>query len=378
MCVYCDLEHKEKLVFEIFKPYENNGVKFEKAVGLLEKALGVSNHRQIKEISPYKAMRELEEQSKLMVEMRVFDLHTAISTKWLGVMKADTDPFKLDKDVFINPITGNPLTKAEWKKIKASLMKAFGYIYKDREELLIKTAMALGKILKTMPIGTAINVPLKDIEIKLPAEVQQLESDPAYLATISFAEEHTGEMIVDLMQHQYTQIHDTILQSQINRRSARQLEMELWDKFADINRDWRRIAETEMANNENNGQIIAELEKDNEGKPVFMIGSSSGGACSWCLNKVNSKVVMMVKEPPSGDGDSTWYKEEQYTAVWPGKSNYGRKRSDWWVASGSQHPHCRCSWVRYEPGYKKTWDKLQDAIDKASKEAEQTKILYRS
>jgi len=34
MCKYCDLEHKEKLTFEIHKPYENNGAKYEKAVGL--------------------------------------------------------------------------------------------------------------------------------------------------------------------------------------------------------------------------------------------------------------------------------------------------------------------------------------------------------
>jgi hypothetical protein len=374
MCEYCDLENKEDITLHIKKPYENTYEKFDSVIDILEKAR-TGGHKQLTEVSPYLAMRELEEKSKKQVEDNLYALYQAISNKWLGITKADTDPFKLGTDTFINPSTGKALTKGEWSKIKEKLIKAFRHVYKDQDTLLIKSAMGLGKILKAMPTSKAVDVPLKDVTVQLKAAIKAIESDPIYNNTILFAEEHTAEYITDLSQHQYRKIHDTIMQAQINRLSPKQLETELFDKFADMNRDWRMIAETEMANNENNSQILAELAQAGDGKPSFMIGGSSGGACAWCRTKVNGKVVMLVNDPPA-TGDSISYDGEQYTAVWPGKSNVGRRRSDWWVAAGAQHPHCRCYWTKYEPGYKETWDKLMDAVNKAAKESEQVKILY--
>lgn len=368
MCIYCELSKKEVITLEIKKPYQNTYAKLEKAYDFLEKAMG-SNHKQQAEISPYRSMRELEEKSKTATEKSLYQLYLSITQKWLGLSKADTDPFKLGTDIFINPSTGKALTKGEWATIKVRIMKAFGHVYKDQDTLLIKAAMALGKVLRSMSTAEAITASLKDVSIKLSAEIKALDKDPIFANTVMFAEEHTGELITDLSQHQYKKIHDTIMEAQINRLSSKSLETNLFEKFADMNRDWRRIAETEMANNENNGQILAELDKATDDEPVFMIGGSSGGACSWCVNKVNNKIVMMVSEPPTGGGDTVWYKEEMYTAVWPGKSNAGRKRANWWVAAGSQHPHCRCYWTRYLPGFKKEWKMLQDAVEKASAEA---------
>jgi len=106
-----------------------------------------------------------------------------------------------------------------------------------------------------------------------------------------------------------------------------------------MNRDWRRIAETETANNFNNGYLIGELESNKE-KHIFMQGISGGGSCSFCSSEINNRIVVLLDAPPATGDDSITIDGETYTAIWPGKNNFGRKRADWWVSAGTQHPHC--------------------------------------
>jgi hypothetical protein len=134
-------------------------------------------------------------------------------------------------------------------------------------------------------------------------------------------------------------IHDTLLTGIKNRQSHTELRETLFDKFGAMNRDWRRIAETEIASSMNTGQLLTELERAREGEPVFMRGVSSSEACPWCRNRVDGQVVVLVDTPPSGGGDTVMVAGKPYTAIWPGKDNYGRARRDWWVAAGTQHPH---------------------------------------
>jgi hypothetical protein len=56
-------------------------------------------------------------------------------------------------------------------------------------------------------------------------------------------------------------------------------------------------------------------------------------------------VVVLLPGPPP-DGDTVIINGTPYEAIWPGKTNAGRTRPEWWVAAGSQHPHCRCTWTR--------------------------------
>ena len=77
------------------------------------------------------------------------------------------------------------------------------------------------------------------------------------------------------------------------------------------------------------------------------------GACSWC-KKIDGRLFKVVSpddENKNGDTD-----------IWVGKTNVGRSSSPrkqtpdglvdrlpselYWVAAGTQHPHCRGHWLR--------------------------------
>ena len=70
-------------------------------------------------------------------------------------------------------------------------------------------------------------------------------------------------------------------QAQQERITSRKLDERLFDTFSELNRDWRRIAETETATNFNNGYLLTELDKAPDDKPVLMRGISGGGACPF-------------------------------------------------------------------------------------------------
>jgi len=124
------------------------------------------------------------------------------------------------------------------------------------------------------------------------------------------------------------------------------LQAKLFDEFAALNRDWRRIAVTEAGENANQG-MISTLQP---GARVRRIEQYKG-ACAFC--KRIDGVVMEVVAPdaPDKDGDKQ---------VWVGKTNIGRSAAKrkrvgdelvdrtpgemWWIPAGTVHPHCRGGW----------------------------------
>jgi hypothetical protein len=125
------------------------------------------------------------------------------------------------------------------------------------------------------------------------------------------------------------------------------LRSELFDRFGEANRDWRRIAITEQ--NEAAGQGFIASQKPGTKVKRFEMAD----ACAWC--RAIHERVMTVVAPQKADKDGE-------TEVWLGKTNVGRsaaprKRLEdgrlverpaderWWVAAGTQHPHCRGFWL---------------------------------
>jgi hypothetical protein len=344
---------------EIKEPFINPGDKFERAVDSLQKALGYDSERQQREISPFKSVRDLEDLSKERVEKLLLRFYNEL-IKWFTVEKASSDPFILNGRFFINPKSGKPLTRSQWAKIKKEVLKAFTYIYAGEEERIALHALSLGKVLKGMSIADSISMGYTSIKSAVDDTMAKL-TGPFWQNTVDFAQQHAGELIVDLTQSHFKKIHDTIQTSIINRASHDELKDKLFEKFGEMNRDWRRIAETEIGNAQNNGQLLTEIERAKPDETIFMKGVSSAEACPWCKGEVDQKIVVLLNEPPEEGGDQVEINGVVYTAIWPGKDNYGRARRDWWVAAGTQHPHCRCTWVKHIPGYEDIDEKYRQA-----------------
>lgn len=301
-----------------------------------------------REESPWQAARNYENRAKQEISDQLLQLFLEIRRVWLqlpGEFKKASDPgklFKLNGKIFISPKTGKPLTEKQWETVVNSLDKAFATIFKDHPDRLVKKAMMLGKILQGMDYDSRVSVPEQKINW-----LKDLPKDkPEWKNSWLFAKQQSGELITNLEATSRKRITSTILDSIKNQNTPKQLELKLFEDFGDINRDWRRIAETQINDSLTNGLLLSEMEDSQEGETVYMIGISAGNACPYCKRLIEGQVVVLVDKPISGG--FVKIKGKVFPAIWPGKSNIGRSAGDYWSVI-PLHPHCRCSWTRYYP-----------------------------
>lgn len=364
MCDTCVKDDEKTILLEIRDVHDRSAKKYEESVDALTKAMGFDAQRAQKEVSPFRAVRDLENLSKKTVEEGLLELYRAIISSWVDIEKASKNTFILNGRIFLNPKSGKPMTKTEWAIIKKDILKAFDYIYAVEEERIALHAMSLGKVLKGLPLSQMVNMKHATLTQRVDDTMLQVHN-PQWFNATQFAQQHAAEHIVDLKQKQYTKIHDTIQTSIMNKENPGTLKQKMFEKFGEMNRDWRMIAETEISNSQNNGRILTELDDADEGEYIFMEGVSASGACPFCRNEVDHKIVVVLPDAPAGS-DQMIIDGKTYTAIWPGKSNVGRNRRNWWVSTGTQHPHCRCTWVRYIPGYEEMDAMFRDAMEQAA------------
>lgn len=139
-------------------------------------------------------------------------------------------------------------------------------------------------------------------------------------------------------------LQNVLLQSRQEGLGPRELQRRCYDRFAGLNRDWRRVALTETAAAVSNGQLAAVP----EGEDWEAVWVSCRGGCEHC-SEWNGRTFRVV--PPS------FPRKDGQTMLWAGKTNIGRsgaKRTRdgrvrgpaelWWPCVPC-HPNCGCSLV---------------------------------
>ncbi len=357
------------LILEIQSPHIDSEAKFKSAIEILSKATHTSielSHSSKAEPTPYKALKHLSESIIEDTQADLLRVWKTIRSTWLrkSLKKAKDDlPFKLNGRIYINPKTGKMLTVKDWKQIQKDLTKVFSYLYGQSSDRLVKQAMAMGKIIHSMVPDDRYMTSLSGIDVQSGAN--DIVQDKAFRNILTWADVHTGELLQDVTTRSRKKIVERLMEGYKHKMSSKDLEEALFQDFADLNKDWRRIVETETASNFNNGYLTSELAARKDKKPVFMMGISGAGACAWCAGHVDGQIFALVDSPPA-TGETVTIDGTEYIAIWPGKSNYGRTRANWWVAAGVQHPHCRCTFTEYNPEIAEYEKRLRAAMDNNS------------
>lgn len=117
----------------------------------------------------------------------------------------------------------------------------------------------------------------------------------------------------------------------------------LRDTAKDANRDWTRIALTEVSNAVGIGSIdrIVSDNRDSDLNDiyVFRISVRDAKTCKWCRKFYNDS-----------DGSPKLYR---LSTLLGNGSNYGKKTDSWLPVAGATHPNERCSQtIELKPGFK--------------------------
>lgn len=224
------------------------------------------------------------------------------------------------------------LTQADWLATKATLMGKVQNNLKKKP-----TLDEANKILDGLPESSyqTVYTPLS----------------PKERTTMDFAVARAAENVVNLAENTRQQMRGLVarhVEKQVNGDvSGPSLQSELFDTFATLNRDWRRIAVTEAGEAQLQG-MIAGCKPGDKVKRIEQYPS----ACKFC-KKIHGTIATVVEAShPNKDPD---------TMIWPGKNNIGRamaprkriggqlvKRTPeemYWLPAGLAHPHCRGRWV---------------------------------
>jgi hypothetical protein len=184
--------------------------------------------------------------------------------------------------------------------------------------------------------GVALTARQAEAESKLTGKpVKVLPLTPLEQQAVEHGIMHAGDKITEISEKQRAQVRQLVIRAKRERWTSQQLAQKLFDAFGDHNRDWRRVAITELSFVANDA-YLSELE---EGERVIGMGSTD--ACIQCRRLVIDKEFIYTKNPH--------YQDMKY--VWAGKTNYGRPQKEW-VPAIPVHPLCRCRWHRLSRFYK--------------------------
>lgn len=286
-----------------------------------------------------------------------------------------------------NPETGRPLKQSDLDRLVKAIEKFLNLGMKDMAKKITFGSAALAKLLsfieKTSSAEAARKMSLAKMREKnghdfdrVSDSLKQFASDfkvsDDEMERLAVVEQRTGDKMADIAKDTVNLVKNTYYEAVIQKQPKGKVAQNLFDRFGDQNRDWRRVVETEHAEIFNNAYLKSEIAKSEAGEKLYFKRREimDGHTCRYCA-KIADKVVLWSDIPLEDEAIDDPYAK---VAIWEGKSNYGRKAADYWVPVGTAHPHCRGSWERYIPPVEK--NEFDDKIAALLEKRKQRESLY--
>lgn len=219
-------------------------------------------------------------------------------------------------------------------------------------ELGVKQAAVMGKVQAVAPMLTEAQAAALLAHFSQGFTGQALDMADINYAVIDYGMANCCAHVTGFTDGVRYRLKRTILEHEKSvrlegKQPPHSLQTKLFDDFAEMNKDWRRIALTEAGEMANQGFVSSMP----DGKKLKRLEQYQG-ACPFC-RKIDGRVVTVVD---AAKNDKNWD-----TEIWPGKDNVGRsaspykrvggqlvKRTDaelWKIPAGLAHPHCRGLWL---------------------------------
>lgn len=260
--------------------------------------------------------------------------------------------------IIYNPETGEPVKKAEWDKFVEELEKMLNKNYMGYGEKIVLKGETLGLILdrlaKTNSFEAIQKKKLSDIVYKrkhfdwISDDIKNLKTiigEPISrerAARIEVAMQSVGQRISRVKDSLKNEIQQVIIDGIKNKESKRVVSQNLFDKCVGLNRDFQKIADSEIQNTVNNAYIKEEVFNSDENEKIYFkrFEVIDDNTCPKC-KKIKGKLALFSKVPLDDEHIKDEYADY---AIWEGKV-------DGDLPIGILHAYCRGSWVRYYPEF---------------------------
>lgn len=261
--------------------------------------------------------------------------------------------------ILYHPETGEPIKQADWAKFVKNLEKFLNRNIKDTEKNIILQSNSLGKILDRMLKYNTLEA-VKALQLEklqyhgksfdwISESVKNMKN--TFGASFTRGEQARIEMLTQSAATKITNITDEmrgdikqiLIDGVKGRKSKSEVSQALFDKMVGDNRDYQRLADTEIQNAVNNSFLREEVQNTPDGQKAYFqrIEVIDKNTCAFC-KRMNGKIAVWsdkpLKDEKAHDGIANF-------VIWEGKEWNGSTHS---FTTGVFHPYCRGTWVRYD------------------------------
>mgnify|MGYP002856282109 CR=1 FL=1 len=266
--------------------------------------------------------------------------------------------------VLYSPESGEPITQKEWDFFVKNLEKFLNRNVSNAAERIVLDSKALGHILDRMlKTNTLENIKKQNLEsLKYNGKTFDWISDSVKnmknalgesltrqeTARIAVIQQSAAEKITKITDGMKSDVKQILIDGVVDHKSKSQVSQALFDKMVGHNRDFQRIADTEIQRTFNNSFIREEVYNAAEGEKVYFerVEVVDGNTCPYC-RKINGKIAVWSDTPLASGAVKDEYAD---LAIWEGKEWDGKKLERIADAPISVvHPYCRGTWIRCYP-----------------------------
>jgi hypothetical protein len=272
---------------------------------------------------------------------------------WLGKILSI---FGYKGRIVYNPETGQPISKKDFDDLIEAIQRFLNRNTKDIANRLVLDSVATGKLLRRLAKYQSssdmkrlklnnlkyrgktfdwIRGDIKNITNALGAPLSGSE-----MARYQVAQDYVAHLVTRSNQRIRDEIKDAVLMGIIEKRTKGQVSQDLFNRLGGLNRDWKRIADTEIVNTSNLAYILQEVNDAPKGEKVYFKRYELPGCCSKCA-KVNGVIALWSNTPLADDKIKDQYAS---VAIWGGKPQEKGKTV---LVTGTLHPNCRGGWLRW-------------------------------
>lgn len=255
-----------------------------------------------------------------------------------------------------DPETGKPIKKKDWDKFVEQLEKFLNRNYTGIGEKIVLKAETLGRIIERMSkngnFEAIKKMSLDDMEYK--RRKFDWISDSVKNMTDTFGEtlsrERMGrvQVAIDSAANRVTHVTNTqrdnikqiIIDGVKNKQSKSKISQQLFDSCVGANRDFQRIADTEVQSNSTRAYIDEEVYNTKPDEKVYFkrFEQLDDNTCKKC-KKIKGMIALWSDYPMENEKINDPYADY---AIWDGKT-------DGVAPQTTLHPWCRGTWYRYYP-----------------------------
>lgn len=340
----------------------NEPARVEKALRTMSMSLRLPGKAAKGEVFFYKAQEDLTDKwcdyfSNYIQNIYDFVTEYCDLPKKTVMSKAENLTYK--GKILYSPSTGEPIKKADWEKFLKNLEKFLNRNNDNPAERIVLQSQCLAKILNRMlkynTLEAVKKLRLEDTvyhgksfdwlskDIKNMKDVFGEELTRQEQARIAIYQQSAAVKVQNVTEKVRGEIQQVLIDGVRAKKSKSQVSQDLFDKMVGDNRDYQRLADTEVQNAFNNSYIREEVQNTPKNKKTYFrrIEIIDGNTCPFC-RQMNGKIAVWSDKPLQSDIAKDPIADY---VLWEGKEWNGKEHT---VAIGCFHSWCRGTWERYD------------------------------